>query len=359
MRLLRIAAFSIVGLVVLLIVTGMVYERLGRMRDARGISPQTGRRYLVDGHRMNLYCSGSGSPTVVFEAGGNAPGYSWLPVQPQVAQFTRACWYDRAGVGWSDPPPQVRTSANMAGDLHELLRTAGEHPPFVFVGASVGGEYSRIYAAHYPDDVAGMVLVDSSHPDQHEPAFLLGPMNRMSIRQRHFLCAAFPWMVNLGIMRVMIRRPRSFRRPGFTPQQAELLATLESQTTAFRTQSDQSCAATQGGVIVEDGGTGNPEVDDAARHAGSLGDRPLVVLTAGTFWKPADPVEAKQAADFHDVWVHQLQASLAALSTRGKQIVVAQADHGIADEAPEVVVAAVRSVVQDARDLSHRAAAPP
>jgi len=359
MRWFRIAALSLLGLVALLVLTGFVYERIGRVRDRRRVSPQIGQSYRVSGHSLNLYCSGAGSPTVVFEAGGNFPGYSWTPVQPQIAQFTRACWYDRAGVGWSDPPAGVRTSANMAEDLHALLRAAGEHPPYVFVGASVGGEYSRIYAARYPDEVAGMVLVDSSHPDQHEPPFMLGPMNRMSVRQRRFMCGAFPWMVNLGIMRLLTPRPRSSHRPGFTPEQATLLATLQSQPTAFRAQSDQTCAATHGGAIVEDGGTGNPEVDDAARRAGSLGDRPLIVLTAGRYGKPDDPVAAKQAEDFHDIWIHQLQADLARLSTRGKQIVVDKADHGIADEAPEVVIDAVRSVVDQVRAATTKAAAQP
>jgi pimeloyl-ACP methyl ester carboxylesterase len=346
---LRIVALSLLVLVAVLVLTGFVYERIERVRDARRVSPQIGLSYRVNGHSMNLYCSGAGSPTVVLEAGGNFPGYSWTPVQPKIAQFARACWYDRAGVGWSGPPAGVRTSANIAEDLHELLRAAGEHAPYVFVGASVGGEYSRIYAARYPDEAAGIVLVDSSVPDQHEPAFMLGPMNRMSIRQRRFMCAAFPWMVNLGIMRQLIPRPRSSHRPGFTPEQAMLLATLQAQPTAFRAQSDQTCAATHGGEIVEDGGTGNPEVDDAARRAGSLGDRPLIVLTAGRYDKPDNPVEAKQAAEFHDVWIHQLQASLARLSTRGKQIVVDKADHGIAEEAPEVVIEAVRSVVEQVR----------
>jgi len=166
MRWLRIIAFAILACLVLIAAVGFIYEQIGRARDRRLSSARVGQPYSVHGHSMNLYCSGSGSPTVVFETGGNAPGYSWLTVQPKVAQFTRACWYDRAGVGWSDSPATVRTSASIADDLHELLRTAGEHAPFLFVGASVGGEYSRIYAARFPAEVAGMVLVDSSHPDQ-------------------------------------------------------------------------------------------------------------------------------------------------------------------------------------------------
>ena len=361
MRRLRIAAVAFAGVVALL-VSGWIYEQIGQARDEHAVSPRIGTAYAVNGHSMNLYCSGSGSPTVIFEAGGNFPGYSWLPVQPKVAQFTRACWYDRAGTGWSGPPSGVRTSASIAEDLHELLRVAGEHAPFVLVGASVGGEYARIYTARYPDDVAGLVMVDSSHPDQHEPAYLLGPMNRMSIRQRRFMCAAFPWMVRLGIMRLLTPRPRSSASiPGFTPQQAGRLVTLRNQPRAFRAQSDQTCAATNGGAILPDGGTGNPEVDDAARRAGSLGDRPLVVLTAGRYDDPGDPALEKQAAEFHLVWVNQLQASLARLSTRGRQIVVANADHGIAEEAPEVVVDAVRSVVEQIRNLAavQRVALPP
>ena len=349
MRWLRIIALSILGCVVLITAAGFIHEQIGRARDARLSSPRIGKAYSVNGRSLNLYCSGSGSPTAVFESGGNAPGYSWLPVQPKVAQFTRACWYDRAGVGWSDPPVKVRNSANIADDLHELLLAAGEHPPFVFVGASVGGEYSRIYAARFPAEVAGMAFVDSSDPDQHEPAFMLWPMNRMSPRMRRFACAASPWMVNFGIVRLLSPRPRAIVSPGFTAEQAMVLARLQARPTAFRAQSDQTCAATNQGAILPDGGTGNPEVDDATRRAGSLGDRPLVVLTAGRYGKPDDPFLANQADEFHDVWVHQLQASLARLSTRGRQIVVANADHGIADESPDVVVDAVRSVVDQIR----------
>jgi hypothetical protein len=152
-------------------------------------------------------------------------------------------------------------------------------------------------------------------------------------------------MVNLGIVRPLSPQPRAIASPGFTADQAMVLAMLESQPRAFRAQADQTCAATNQGAILPDGGTGNPEVDNAARRAGSLGDRPLVVLTAGRYWKPDDPFLAKQADEFHDVWVHQLQADLARLSTRGRQIVVANADHGIADQAPDVVIDAVRSVV--------------
>jgi len=123
---------------------------------------------------------------------------------------------------------------------------------------------------------------------------------------------------------------------------------------AFETEADQECAATDGGSIRPEKGSGNPEVDQAARIAGSLGDRPLIVLTAGQYWKTDDPVVAKQLADFHEVWVNQLQAELARLSTNGKQIVVTNSDHGIPEEAPEAVVAAVHELVTEVRQRQNQ-----
>ena len=102
-------------------------------------------------------------PAVVFDSGGNQPGYSRILVQREVAKSTRACWYDRAGYGWSDPAPWRRSSADIADDLHKLLRAVGVPPPYVLVGHSFGGFRNvRVFAARNPGEVAGMVLVDSA-----------------------------------------------------------------------------------------------------------------------------------------------------------------------------------------------------
>src|SRR5208283_5997746 len=107
----------------------------------------------------------------------------------------------------------------------------------------------------------------------------------------------------------------------------------------------QGCAATENGSIPFDRGSGNPEIDQAARSAGNLGDRPLVVLTEGQYWKPDDPAAAQEIAKFHEIWAHQLQVDLTRLSTRGKQILVENSGHGIPDQAPDAVVSAVREIV--------------
>jgi pimeloyl-ACP methyl ester carboxylesterase len=262
-----------------------------------------------------------------------------------MAVFTRTCWYDRAGVGWSDPPLSPRTSGSVVSDLHEALQRARVLPPYVMVGGSVGGEYVRIYTAHYPSDVAGLVLIDSAVPDMHEPDFALAPINRMSSSTRHLICMALPAASRFGIIRFFASRERRPPPPDFTPEQARVLAKLEAQPKAFITDAEQGCAATNEGRIVPREGGGNPDINNAARNAGSLGDRPLVVLTAGRYWAP-DGFE-KEAAEYHEIQVYQLQAGLARLSTRGRQVIV-DAGHDMA-ESPDSIVIAVRQVVDEVR----------
>jgi pimeloyl-ACP methyl ester carboxylesterase len=335
---------ALFGLIFLILLAAFTYEQIGRTHDAARLPPRIGQSVDVGGRTLNLYCSGEGSPTIVLEAGGNEPGYAWNAVQTRLAGFTRACWYDRAGVGWSDPPQSPRTSASVVADLHQALSHAGVAPPYVLVGASIGGEYARVHTSRYPHDVAGLVLVDSSHPDQQEPAFMLSPFNRMSPRARELICAALPFMARFGILRFMANRMGG-PVPPQSSQESNILAKLNANPMALGTDARQACAATDGGRLVSTNGTGNPELDNAARNAGSLGDRPLIVLTAGRYWAP--PGLEKQAADYHEIWVHLLQASLAQLSTRGRQEVV-DAHHDM-EEAPDSVVTATREVVDEVR----------
>jgi pimeloyl-ACP methyl ester carboxylesterase len=123
---------------------------------------------LVDigGRRLNLSCSGSGSPTVVFEAPSAAAAWHWWAVQPKVAAKTRACAYDRAGYGFSDPSPRAADAANAADDLHALLKAAGIAPPYVLVGNSFGGATVQLFAWAHPDEVQGLVLAEPMHEDE-------------------------------------------------------------------------------------------------------------------------------------------------------------------------------------------------
>src|SRR5438477_1301822 len=122
----------------------------------------------ADGARLNLYCMGSGSPTVVFDSGWGDWAPAWSKVQPEVAKFTRACSYDRAGTGFSDPGPMPRTSVRIAKELHTALHRAGIVGPYIWVGSAVAGDTVRTLADLYIGEVAGLVLVDAD-PDDLEP----------------------------------------------------------------------------------------------------------------------------------------------------------------------------------------------
>ena len=124
-----------------------------------------GRSFDIGGRSLNLYCSGTGSPTVLFESNGGMPGYRWVRLQRAVANFTRACWYDRAGLGWSDAGPFPNHSDSIAHDLHDLLTAANIAPPYILVGHALGGFHVRTFRSFYPNEVAGLVLVDPMNED--------------------------------------------------------------------------------------------------------------------------------------------------------------------------------------------------
>ena len=125
--------------------------------------PPLGRLVDVNGRKLHLHCSGSGGPTVVLVAGGSAYSLDWALVQPRVAERTRVCSFDRAGLGWSEPGPADETVEQTIGDLRELLRAGGEKGPFVLAGASIGGIFIRAYQRAYPEEVAALVFLHSSN----------------------------------------------------------------------------------------------------------------------------------------------------------------------------------------------------
>ena len=254
--------------------------------------------------------------------------------QKQIAQFARACWFDRAGLGWSDPSPVEQTSAAIAEDLHALLHVAGVAPPYVLGGASFSGFNVRVFSGKYPAEVAGVVLVDSAQEDQSrfEPRATIAPVNRLPSSIRILLCASVPLAARAGLVRFLLHRsgPRRDAPPGFTADQAATLHGLGLQTKSFVAAAScnafEKCAA-------------------QAHAVGNLGDRPLIVLTAGRAFTVGEPEEDKELAAFHEIWVHQLQPQLVRLSTRGHQVIVENSGHGMGWEAPDAVVKSVRDVV--------------
>ena len=153
---------ELVGLA-LIAVIGFVYEHQSEKKD-RHLYPPPGRLVDIGGFRLHLHCEGKG-PTVVLEYGHQGSYTDWYRVQPQLADFARVCVYDRGGYGWSGPSPNSRVPSVMAEELHAVLQTAGEKPPYIVVGHSFGGLTSQMFAHKFPNDVAGIVLVDASLPE--------------------------------------------------------------------------------------------------------------------------------------------------------------------------------------------------
>ena len=164
---------ALLGLVVVLLalaVAGATYQAIATERAERAYPPP-GEMVDVGGHSLHINCVGQGSPTVLLDAGSGGFSAQWVRVQREVSGTTRVCAYDRAGMGWSEMGPDPRDAEQITGELHTLLKGANIDGPYALVGHSYGGLYVRTYAARYPDEVAGVVLVDSSSPKQvgHQP----------------------------------------------------------------------------------------------------------------------------------------------------------------------------------------------
>jgi pimeloyl-ACP methyl ester carboxylesterase len=171
--------WSLAALAVTLIVRA-IYQAIATEIDQREAFPGPGEMVDVGEHLLHLNCLGQGSPTIVLDGGWGYTSVEWSGwVQPEVAEHTRVCAYDRAGMGWSEPGPSPLDATRAASELHTLLQKADEEGPYVLVGHSLVGLYSRVYAERYPEEVAGMVLVDSTHPDQFEGSGLALTMNRV------------------------------------------------------------------------------------------------------------------------------------------------------------------------------------
>lgn len=308
----RIVLKSLALLIATALVAGIVYEQLGRRRD-RARFPQIGRSVDIGGRTLNIFCSGAGTPPVIFESGGPGPGAEWEVFQPEAAKFTQACWYDRAGEGWSDPGPFPRTSNAIAKDLHELLKRAGVLPPYVLVGASFGGLNSRVYGGLYPSEVAGMVLIDSAHEDelQRAPKFFLGRTAPRFLW--HPLQLAFKVAGFVGLLRLMQSSPS--QNKNFSQM------TRDEIIRALRQRPKSVVGNVSVGIVL-------PESFAEAASVTRVGEFPLIVLTAG---KPLDFGDAElnqEAAAYQQVWIHEIQPKLVGLSTHGRQIVVPDANHG-------------------------------
>ncbi len=332
----RIAAIGVAVVFVLASISGVVYERIGE-RDDRERFPQIGQSIDIGGRTLNLFCSGKGSPSVIFETSSHQSGYSWLAIQREVARSTRACWYDRAGYGWSEPSPRPHTSATIAADLHRLLEAASIPPPYLLVGEDQAALHIRVFSGKYPNETAGAVFIDAADVEVlEEPEFTQGPWARhfgswAPYIRRASCTTIMPLASQVGVARML--SPGAGSRP--TPASG-LTASQQAQLDAL---SDNPTANASGELCDLE------ESRDQVRAAGTFGDRPLVVLASARRmpFTPPDAEERRIVDVFNRAWIDRLQPRLARLSTRGQLVTVE-------DNRPRARVAqAVRDVLAEIR----------
>ncbi len=271
--------FSLLAFIVGMACLGAAYQALGNWRDARRFR-QRGRSVQVGQVKLNLNCTGTGSPRVILESGAGMSSIGWIMIQPEIAKFTRVCSYDRAGYGWSDPGPEPRTSLQIAKELKLLLDIAGERGPYILVGPSFGGFIVRVFAGQYPTDAAGIVLVDAMHEDQQNQVQKIresagmSPPNIKPIRKYRLTQILAPLMAILGIERLH-QAFNSNPQPYVSKALIEEFYYIEQQP-KFR-----DTTASEMKVIGESGAQ--------AHAAGNLGDLPLIVLTGGKMTFSPEP----------------------------------------------------------------------
>ena len=295
---------------------------------------------LVDvggGRRLNLFCLGSGSPTVILDGGLGDEVTSWRKVHSELARTTKVCAYDRAGTGFSDPGPLPRSAAALSDDLERLIRAARLRPPYVIVGASIAGLHVRLFVDRHLPDVAGVVLVDPSFEHQVARYEEVTPAFRASAEQQ------------IATFRSCIERLRGGVPPVGSQTWKDCIGDPDPdlppgvvQALVKRETSDSYRMALS--ELLEFEGRSAEQIDASRR---SWGDLPLIILTAGG----TSPPDADQAIR-NRVWM-EAHDRMAKLSSRGANRVVANATHHIQLSQPNAVIAAVNEVVASAR--SHEA----
>ena len=297
----------IVGLCFLALMTaltGATYQWLATRRELAA-TPPPGHLVDVGGYRLHLWCTGSGTPTVILDNGLGGSSVGWGFVQPAVARFTRVCSYDRAGLGYSDPGPSPRTARRLASELAQLLDRSGIAGPVVLVGASIAGFNVRVFASDRPERTAGLVLVDASHEDDaHE----VPPMARF-----------VPLLSTIGALRL------------FGVSFGQRVETLHPSVRRYALATSFRAAGYQA----------------AADELIHIRDSVLEVRSSRrTLPIPVVVVTGARGTD--ENW-RRFQQDLTTLSERGCLRVAPQSGHVVSVDQPEIVVDAIRSVVETAR----------
>lgn len=324
MRLVLIARVCAVTLLVCLLAagSGAAYNALS-LRHFRQVAGVPGRLYDVGGYSMHVYCTGTGSPTILLSSGLGDDFTVWGKVQPVLSRQTRVCSYDRAGFGWSQTRPGVQDANAISSHLYQLVRVVGVQRPFVLVGHSISGLYLRAYAAHYPGDLAGLVFIDGATPlqDSRIPRALL----KIQQAQRREM----PWqklLMTLGWYR--LRGDCTSIPSGLEAYSAWIKA--------------DSCVPSQIEAIERELDAEQTSGEETI-HAGPFGNLPVLILSRDpSILAPNWP--ASVAKSNAVVWT-EMQEEAKGLSSDSRRIIAKGSGHYIQYDRPDLVNRQIASFI--------------
>ncbi|MBI2411239.1 MAG: alpha/beta hydrolase [Candidatus Kerfeldbacteria bacterium] len=332
---LKMGLFMLLGIIVLIVVL-LVLGYIIQVQTSKNFAtnfPAPGQLVNVDGHKMHIYCTGvvqPDAPTIILDAGNGRSSLDWSLVQPELSKTTRVCSFDRSGYGWSEPATTPRTGKNIVDEEKQMLEVAGITGPYILVGHSGGGMYARIFAKYYPQDVAGLVLVDSAavSADTFKP---LEDLENAQWQQYYVMktLATFNILPILGkiggdkvIPDFVQKLPEEYHEP--------YLASIARPAyfNVMKAEGDELS-------------TKDDEVWQELNSITNLGNIPIVVLSAqATFAETAGPT-AKEV----DEYLAKTQKDLLKLSTNSKQVIAEKSNHDIHLDQPELVIQVVQDVM--------------
>ena len=297
----------------------------------RWLHGSPGTRYIVEGYEMNLYCTGGGSPTLILDAGLGGDSLIWGQVQPELSKTTRVCSYDRAGFGRSDPRPGPQDADNIAEQLHALLIQAEVEPPFVLMGHSIAGIYIRDYATRYPQDVAGLVFVDSATPLQEEdPAFKAISGKQPNVR---LLTSVLRAELIVGIPRIL---GQCSQVSGFDAHVGKMLA-------------EDMCGLHTNSVMAEMNSI--KRSGEETIHSGPFGELPILILSSDPHKDPPPQLRLETGRKIAVIW-NQMQENLKNPSTRSRRIIAKGSGHNVQIERPDLINSEIPLFIEQIRARS-------
>ncbi|WP_233840478.1 alpha/beta hydrolase [Dyella sp. 2HG41-7] len=326
-RWLRILGRIGLGLIVLVIVTGITGFSWNELvtRHYLNAYPVPGKFYSVDGGKMHIYCTGTGAPTLILDAGAGDDWTVWTKVQSELSKTTQVCSFDRSGLGSSDVLLGGHDANSLADQLHALVGQAGIKTPFVLAGHSIAGIYMRAYTAKFPSDVAGLIFIDSSHPDQLQrfpKAFTQASPNLF----------VMSWMTRLGIARAMGQctdlPPGVDAVKGFAYANICRPSVVDSGLEEIRAF---------------------PRSTDETRHTGPFGRLPILIISEDPEVQRKDTSLPPDVMAQTSIAWNQMQEDLKQLSLNSRRVIAARSSHYVQLDRPDVIDREVPEFIEHIR----------